>query len=78
MAVASNEQHHRSDHRPVLVDTEYYDANLVRHHGGGKKFKAHWLAEETVNKIVKTAWEKAKMRGITPSLATRTNAVHLS
>jgi hypothetical protein len=78
MAATSNEQHHRSDHRPVVVDTEFHDESLIRRRSGGKKFEARWLAEESVNEIVKTAWEKAKLLGIAPSLAQRTSAVHSS
>jgi hypothetical protein len=78
MAATSNEQHHQSDHRPVVVDTEFHNESLIRRRSGGKKFEARWLAEESVNEIVKTAWEKAKLLGIAPSLAQRTNAVHSS
>lgn len=36
-----------------------------------------WLTkEETIEEIVKSAWEKAKMAGIGPSLAARTRAMH--
>jgi hypothetical protein len=78
MAGVTNAQHHRSDHRPVIVNIEFHDENLVRRRSGGKKFEARWLAEESVNEIVKTAWEKAKLLGIAPFLATRTSAVHQS
>jgi hypothetical protein len=78
LASVSNEPHFRSDHRPVLVDTEFYDANLIRRRSGGRKFEARWLAEESVNEIVKTAWEKAKLQGLAPTLASRSKAVHMS
>ena len=41
-----------------------------------RQFEAKWLKEDTVEEIVKTAWEKAKLAGIGPSLAARTRAVH--
>lgn len=71
-----NEQHYRSDHRPVLVDTEFFDARQIHKRSGNRKFEARWLAEETVKEIVTTAWEKAKTHGLGPSLAARTQAVH--
>jgi hypothetical protein len=74
----SNEQHHWSDHRPVVVDTEFHDENLIQRRSGGKKFEACWLAEESVNEIVKTTWEETKLLGIAPSLAQHTNAAHRS
>ena len=40
-----------------------------------KQFEARWLKEETVGEIVQTSWEKAKLAGVGPSLATRKHAV---
>jgi hypothetical protein len=77
LASVSNEPHFRSDHRPVLVDIEYFDTHMIRKRPGGRKFEARWLAEESVNEIVNTAWEKAKLRGLAPTLATRTKTVHM-
>jgi hypothetical protein len=61
----------------VLVDTEYFDTHMIRKRPGGRKFEARWLAEESANEIVNTAWEKAKLSGLAPTLATRTKAVHM-
>ena len=38
-------------------------------------FEARWLSESTVDEIVKSAWERAKLAGIGPSLASRTKSV---
>ena len=40
-----------------------------------KKFEVHWL-RETMKEIINTAWEKAKLACLGPSLADRTKAVH--
>ena len=73
---AVNEQHVHSDHRPLVIDADYYDGKQMKRSAGGVKFEARWLQEETVNEIVKTAWKRAKLAGIGPSLADRTRAVH--
>ena len=56
----------KSDHRPIVVDTEGVD---VPHVGERKKqFEARWLSEATVNEIVRTAWERANLPGAGPML----------
>jgi hypothetical protein len=42
---------------------------------GERKFEARWLSEATVHEIVQSAYDRAKMAGIGPSLADRTKAV---
>lgn len=42
----------------------------------GKQFEARWLQEELVMEIVHTAWERTKLAGAGPTLASRTRAVH--
>uniref|UniRef100_A0A8R7UT88 Endonuclease/exonuclease/phosphatase domain-containing protein n=1 Tax=Triticum urartu TaxID=4572 RepID=A0A8R7UT88_TRIUA len=72
-----HEKHYRSDHRPILVDMEYYKTGQIRRRSGGKKFVARWLSEDIDNKVVATAWAKANLRGLGPGLqAARTQAVH--
>jgi hypothetical protein len=78
LASVSNEPHYRSDHRPVVVNTEFFDASLIQRRGGSRKFEARWLAEESVHEIVTTAWETAKLRCLGPSLAALTKVVHMS
>lgn len=55
LAVLSHEPHVHSDHRPLLLDTEYYDGQQLRKPSGGRKFEARWLNESTVDEIVKSA-----------------------
>ena len=50
----------KSDHRPVLVDTEYYVGVEAQNPNPSKRFEARWLNEPSVDEIVKGAWEKAK------------------
>lgn len=76
LAMLFHEQHVHSDHRPIWIDTEHFDGELLRKRSGGLRFEAKWLQEETVEEIVKSAWERAKLAGIGPSLADRTRAVH--
>ena len=53
----------KSDHWPILLDTDHLfgvaDSSPIHK----KKFEARWLAEDTVEEIVKTAWQKANHRG---------------
>ena len=77
-AAIINEEHVHSDHRPLILDTDYFDDNMFnRPRDQIKQFEARWLQEETVVEIVRTTWNKAKLRGIGPSLADRTWAVHV-
>ncbi|VAI25253.1 hypothetical protein VPH35_086992 [Triticum aestivum] len=75
-AAIINEEHVHSDHRPLILDTKYFDENIFNcAKGRVKQFEARWLKEETVGEIIHTTWEKAKLLGVGPSLAARTWAV---
>jgi hypothetical protein len=70
-----NSETTRSDHRPLLVDTEY----LSNTHGSTdrpRRFEARWLQEDVVEEMVKAAWERAKARGVEISLMEKCNDVH--
>ena len=56
-AALQNLNYNHSDHRPLCVDTEYY-SGVAANGAASKKFEARWLAEETVEEVVKTAWHK--------------------
>ena len=76
-ATIINEEHVHFDHRPLVLDTEYYDGNMFNQPGDQVKlFVAQWLKEETVVEIVRTTWDKAKILGIGPFLTEHTRAVH--
>lgn len=75
-AVVLNAEHVHSDHRTLIWDTDYEDKVRFTNAAGIRHFEARWLQEETVNEVVKSAWDRAKAAGIGPSLADRTKAVH--
>jgi hypothetical protein len=62
-AAVINKEHSRSDHRPIVVDTEYH-VGMCPSRRSARQFEARWLKEETVEEIVKTSWLKAKARGL--------------
>lgn len=47
-----------SNHRPLLVDTEYYAGGISRGTQHVKRFEARWLREEKFSDTVQQAWEK--------------------
>jgi hypothetical protein len=49
-----NSETSQSDHRPILVDTEYL-SNTHAILNGPKRFEARWLQEDTVEEMVKAA-----------------------
>jgi hypothetical protein len=53
----------RSDHRPILLDTEY-QMGVGRQKHGPRRFEAKWLREEGCRQVVKDAWEAF---GVTPT-----------
>ena len=56
---------------------DYFYGNVFsRPKGHVKRIEARLLKEETVEEIVKSAWEKAKIASIDPSLVAQTRAVH--
>ena len=57
------------------MDTNYFAAAMGRRPTGERRFEARWLSQSTVDEIVHTAWERAKLAGAGPSLADRTKSV---
>jgi hypothetical protein len=49
----------RSDHRVILLDTDFQNINSQVGRGP-KKFETNWLLEKNFRKIVQQAWEQAK------------------
>jgi hypothetical protein len=66
----------KSDHRPLIVDTEDQAARDNFERRGVKRFEARWLKEETVEEMVKAAWARAAARGEGPTLMQKTAQVH--
>ena len=50
----------RSDHRPILLDTEHQDATSINN-ATSRRFEARWLQEENFRDVVNQAWEKANV-----------------
>jgi hypothetical protein len=58
-AVAQHLEHMRSDHRPILLDTEYQ--NTTGNQQRTRKFEAKWLKEEVFADVVKEARQNASI-----------------
>jgi hypothetical protein len=70
-----NSETTRSDHRPLLVDTEYL-SNTHAMRDSPRRFEARWLQEDMVEEMVKSAWKRAKARGENLSLMQKCSDVH--
>lgn len=75
-ATLKNGEMMKSDHRPVIVETRPGDIGRVHRSAGPKHFEARWLKEETMEEIIKTAWERAGARGEGPTFMQKTRFVH--
>jgi hypothetical protein len=75
MAAVIHEDFWKSDHRPITLNTEYFDSEQVWNNGTKKMFEAKWLLEESFDDIVGGAWEEASAGGPT-NLAQKLHAVH--
>jgi hypothetical protein len=76
MAAVVNEDFGKSDHRPVLVDTERVLGLNVPRGQPTLRFEARWLCESSVETIIQTAWDRAKLLHAETSLCDHTKAVH--
>ena len=66
-----HDEFNKSDHRPILIDTEYLGGLQYSGPIGLHRFEARWLREESVDSIVEAAWERTKSRpGATVAQAT--------
>lgn len=66
----------KSDHRPICLDTDYLAGVAAATPRRERRFNARWLAKETVEEIVRTAWLKAGQQGLGPSAKLKLEAVH--
>jgi hypothetical protein len=55
-----HEEYNKSDHRPLVIDTEYHAGSVRNAPSGPRKFEAKWLREEGIETIIQTTWERAK------------------
>lgn len=74
-AAVIHEQHVHSDHRPLVLDTNYFEKAMTQKPKGERGFEAYWLQKEIVDEIVKSAWQRAQSAGIGPGLVARTKVV---
>ena len=68
-----NTGHDKSDHRPLLLDTEGEEEIVFRRTNGTKAFEARWLQENNVHDVVKEAWDRTL---VDSDFASRTAMVH--
>ena len=66
----------KSNHRPICLDTKYLAGVPDNRPGRTQKIEARWLAEETVEEIVKTARQKAVQQGLCPTSRDKLDSVH--
>jgi hypothetical protein len=71
-----NEEFGKSDHRPILINTELQAGIQRMPQKGPLKFEARWLCEESVEQIIQTAWDRAKLLHAEASLSEHTQDVH--
>ena len=72
-----HEEFSKSDHRPIVVDTENFAGVQHSRPSGPGRFEARWLREESIDTIIQTAWVRAKSIPRT-SLAEATADIHKS
>jgi hypothetical protein len=65
-----NENYSKSDHRPILINTELLAGIQAMPQKGPLKFEARWLCEESVEQIIQTAWDRAKLLHVVTSFVT--------
>jgi hypothetical protein len=53
----------RSDHRPILMDSDYYRTTANSGKIKRKRFEGKWLNEEGIQEVVQTAWEAGLLTG---------------
>jgi hypothetical protein len=67
----------KSDHRPIYLDTEYLAGVAAPRTRPRHMFEAHWLAEDTIEEVIKTAWQKGVVQGLCPSASAKLEVVHI-
>jgi NADH dehydrogenase/NADH:ubiquinone oxidoreductase subunit G len=76
LAGVVNEDYSKSDHRPILINTELNTDIQQMSRRGPLRFEARWLCEDSVEHIFQTAWNRAKQLHAESSLSERTKQVH--
>jgi hypothetical protein len=63
----------RSDHRPILLETE---RPIALGGSGSKKFEAKWLKEDSFREVVEDAWAKANVEVTEGGVLARLSHMH--
>jgi hypothetical protein len=63
----------RSDHCPIMLDTDY-QSDLLQRRTGPRRFEAHWLRERGFKEVVEKAWAEAASN--TNGVLSKLNQVH--
>jgi hypothetical protein len=69
-------QYNHSDHRPLLLDREYYVASSILPFGKQNSFEAKWLKEEGFREVVEEEWNAAAGDGTEIDVLTRLKNMH--
>ena len=69
-------EYNHSDHRPLLVDTEYYASPTVNPANRVRHFEAKWLKEDGFHSVVEENWNATSQRGLIDVLD-RLKAMHV-
>jgi hypothetical protein len=74
-AVLQHLQYTRSDHRPILLDTDYQNLS-VNQSRQSKKFEAKWLREKGFRKMVERTWTEASATLPAGNMLAKLNHLH--
>lgn len=74
--VIQNLEYGHSDHRPLLLDTEFHQSGPANM--GRNRFEARWLLEAQFAKKVQHAWEEASVRAEGTGVMAKLRYMHSS
>jgi hypothetical protein len=66
----------RSDHRPILLDTDPQVSN--GNSGNVKRFEAKWLQEDSFREVVEQAWQRASQEVLNLGVHAKLDHLHSS
>ncbi|XP_073353800.1 uncharacterized protein [Aegilops tauschii subsp. strangulata] len=76
-AALQNMEYNHSDHRPLVVDTEYYAQTVpVVNDVHARRFEARWLREKSFNDTVLEAWSRVEADPGLTSIYGKLNKMH--
>ena len=75
-AALENLEYNHSDHRPLLVDLEYYRGTGLAPNIKPKRFEARWIRENSFNEIVQEAWTRVGDDPNVRNISEKLNKMH--